>query len=418
MSNESARMFTAQAAIRAGKKQQARDLLHEELEHNPQNFRAWLWLAGLAESVQDSLKFVHEAEQLNPHDPGVHKARAWAEQRLALQKQTRLAAVEVPDGTQELTTASHPGTEDETSQRVDALRDQKRAATRKTAPRRRRRFILAGLLLLIAAAILSALQWGNAAIEMALGAAPASEVASAGETRSPTATPQSTALSSVADSVALHFVSGKFAPQESVALPSDSDDVEPTSDATADATDTPVAMEPKPVNDSENEPRPTWTLTPSPTFTPTATPTPAPTFVSEEQVVVGGAVRPAGVGPNERWIDVNLTTQRLVAYEGDNAVFNSLVSSGTWMHPTVTGEFRVWLRYTAQTMDGRRLGYDYYLTNVPFVMYFYRDYALHGTYWHNNFGTPMSHGCVNLPTPAAEWIFNWSTIGTLVNVHY
>jgi lipoprotein-anchoring transpeptidase ErfK/SrfK len=129
-------------------------------------------------------------------------------------------------------------------------------------------------------------------------------------------------------------------------------------------------------------------------------------------------IRPAGVGPNEKWVDVNLTSQTLVAYEGNTPVFDSLISSGTWLYPTVTGQFRVYLRYQAQTMDGRRLGYDYYLPNVPYVMYFYNDYALHGTYWHNNFGTPMSHGCVNLPTPAAQWIFNWSTIGTLVNVHY
>jgi lipoprotein-anchoring transpeptidase ErfK/SrfK len=76
------------------------------------------------------------------------------------------------------------------------------------------------------------------------------------------------------------------------------------------------------------------------------------------------------------------------------------------------------LRYESQTMDGRLLGYDYYLENVPYVMYFYQDYALHGTYWHNNFGTPMSHGCVNLPTADAGWLFNWTSIGTLVNVHY
>jgi len=143
----------------------------------------------------------------------------------------------------------------------------------------------------------------------------------------------------------------------------------------------------------------------------------APTFVSEDNAVVP-VLRPAGVGPNEKWIDVNLTRQVLVAYEGDVPVFDTLVSSGTWNHPTVTGQFRIYLRFTAQTMDGRRLGYDYYLENVPYVMYFFEDYALHGTYWHNNFGTPMSHGCVNLPTPAAEWIFNWSSMGTLVNVHY
>jgi lipoprotein-anchoring transpeptidase ErfK/SrfK len=126
----------------------------------------------------------------------------------------------------------------------------------------------------------------------------------------------------------------------------------------------------------------------------------------------------ANYASGERWIDVNLSTQRLTAYEGNQAVYSSLISSGTWAYPTVTGQFHIWLRYEAQTMNGYRLGYDYYLPNVPYVMYFYKDYALHGTYWHNNFGTPMSHGCVNLPTPAAQWLYNWSSYGTMVNVHY
>lgn len=128
--------------------------------------------------------------------------------------------------------------------------------------------------------------------------------------------------------------------------------------------------------------------------------------------------RPAASSGGERWVDVNLTNQYLTAYEGNTPVFNSPISSGTYLHPTVVGKFRVYLRYESQTMDGRNLGFNYVLPGVPYVMYFYRGFALHGTYWHNNFGTPMSHGCVNLPTPAAQWIYNWSDYGLLVNVHY
>ena len=69
-------------------------------------------------------------------------------------------------------------------------------------------------------------------------------------------------------------------------------------------------------------------------------------------------------------------------------------------------------------MDGSRLGYDYYLENVPYVMYFFEDYALHGAYWHNNFGYQMSHGCVNIAPSDAGWIYNWSAYGTVVNVHH
>jgi LysM repeat protein len=119
-----------------------------------------------------------------------------------------------------------------------------------------------------------------------------------------------------------------------------------------------------------------------------------------------------------RWIDINLTTQRLTAYEGNRAVFSAAVSTGIWRYPTVVGKFRIYHRVLSQTMDGRRLGFNYVLHNVPYVMYFYRDYAIHGTYWHSNFGTPMSHGCVNMSTPDAKWLYNWSSYGTLVNVHY
>ena len=128
--------------------------------------------------------------------------------------------------------------------------------------------------------------------------------------------------------------------------------------------------------------------------------------------------RPFGLAIGEKWIDVNISSQSLIAYEGEVPVFDSLVSTGTNQHPTVTGQFRIWLRFQSQDMDGYRLGYDYFLRNVPYVQYFYNDYSLHGTFWHSNFGNPMSHGCVNLPTPAAEWLYNWAEYGTLVNIHY
>lgn len=172
------------------------------------------------------------------------------------------------------------------------------------------------------------------------------------------------------------------------------------------------------------QPLPTWTPTsePTPTLAPTMTPspTPEPTATSEPIPLSIGApaVRPAGVADGERWINVNLSTQTLVAFEGDVPVFETLVSSGLPQWPTVTGQYRTYMKYESQTMNGYLLGYDYYLPDVPYVMYFYEDYAIHGTYWHSNFGTPMSHGCVNVSTPDAGWLFNWAPVGTVVNVTY
>jgi lipoprotein-anchoring transpeptidase ErfK/SrfK len=129
------------------------------------------------------------------------------------------------------------------------------------------------------------------------------------------------------------------------------------------------------------------------------------------------SIRPNGVGATEHWIDVDLGTQTLVAYEGDTPVLTSAISSGMAQWPTVTGQFRTWMKHETQDMSGYHLGYNYYLPDVPYVMYFFQDYAIHGAYWHNNFGTPMSHGCVNMNPADAGWLFAWAPLGTLVNVH-
>jgi lipoprotein-anchoring transpeptidase ErfK/SrfK len=120
------------------------------------------------------------------------------------------------------------------------------------------------------------------------------------------------------------------------------------------------------------------------------------------------------VGNGARWIDVDLTNQMVYAYEGDVAVNSFLVSTGTWLTPTVTGRHKIYVKVRVQDMSGP----GYHLKDVPYVMFFSGDYGLHGTYWHNNFGTPMSRGCVNLTIDDAAWLFNWASVGTVVNVHY
>jgi lipoprotein-anchoring transpeptidase ErfK/SrfK len=123
---------------------------------------------------------------------------------------------------------------------------------------------------------------------------------------------------------------------------------------------------------------------------------------------------PKGLKPGERWVDVNLTTQTVHAYEGETLVRSFLVSTGRQNTPTVTGQYRIYIKLEKTDMRGP----GYHLKDVPFTMYFFRGYGFHGTYWHNNFGTPMSHGCVNMATPDAEWLFNFADVGTLVSVRY
>lgn len=115
-----------------------------------------------------------------------------------------------------------------------------------------------------------------------------------------------------------------------------------------------------------------------------------------------------------RWIEVNLSNQTLTAWQGDTAVMHTYISSGTSATPTVTGRFRIGNKLTSQRMVGP--GYD--LPGVPWVMYFYQAYAIHGAYWHSNFGTPMSHGCVNMTISDAQALYEWAAPGTEVYVHY
>ena len=119
-------------------------------------------------------------------------------------------------------------------------------------------------------------------------------------------------------------------------------------------------------------------------------------------------------GNGERWIDVNLSEQRVYVYEGDVTVNTFIVSTGLPDTPTVTGKYQIYVKVPIQNMSGP----GYYLPNVPWVMYFYESYGFHGTYWHNNFGRPMSRGCVNMRTDDAAWLYNWASVGTVVNVHY
>ena len=115
----------------------------------------------------------------------------------------------------------------------------------------------------------------------------------------------------------------------------------------------------------------------------------------------------------KRWVEIDLSSQTLTAWDDEDVYLHVKISSGLSKTPTPVGHYNVWHMNESQTMSGP----GYSLPNVKFNMYFHRGYAMHGAYWHNNFGQPMSHGCVNMREEEAEKLYRFIDLGTEVWVH-
>jgi len=126
------------------------------------------------------------------------------------------------------------------------------------------------------------------------------------------------------------------------------------------------------------------------------------------------APAPAPAPSGSKWISIDLSSQRLTAFVGNTAVWSTAVSTGLARTPTPVGRYSIQYKVSSTTMSGP----GYYLTGVPWVMGFIGAYSIHGAYWHNNFGNPMSHGCVNLPVGSAQWLYNWSYVGLPVVIQW
>ncbi len=116
---------------------------------------------------------------------------------------------------------------------------------------------------------------------------------------------------------------------------------------------------------------------------------------------------------SQRWIEIDLSRQKLVAWEGNIPVYAVNISSGKASTPTRTGTFAVQTKYRVARMTGD----DYDVPDVPYTMYYDGGMAIHGAYWHNLFGNPVTHGCTNVAVNHAKWLFNWASVGTPVVVH-
>ena len=380
-------VIKAREALRRGDRQSARQLGEQAALLAPHLEDVWLVLAASDSNPWDALAYAQKALEINPHSTRARQAVEWASGRLRPAKVQAAAAVTEGIG-QSAVVVPEP------QKRVyrEAIASPQLIYTKRVWP------------YAVGAVVLACAVLGFAAYSAVTHPALASIVKN---------------------------VSAPISKQENLWAPVDI--VKPTitpigaSAFAVQAADTPTSV-PTAIPTRKSTLSPTNLPTSAPTEEPRATKTPAatetpgsmameiivdtPTGQNVESVAVQDVYPAKGNGA--RWIDVNLSEQRVYAYEGDVIVNSFIVSTGTARTPTVTGKFKIWIKLKSTTMSGP----GYHLTNVPYAMYFYKGYGLHGTYWHNNFGTPMSHGCVNLTTADAGWLYNWAFEGTEVNVHY
>jgi len=391
-----AREFIAQAraALKNGNKESARDLGEKAALLAPDLEDAWLVLTAADSNPEDALAYAQKALELNPGSMRARKGVEWAMGKL---KQAQLSPEPIPSlGAQAVSASRTASVYDEAPAAPVKRTAQKNPPVEKKSGNRNLMFVALAVGVVICIALGFAIWWAynNLAFASFLSAnqsAPAQEV---------------------------HWARVDI-PKPGVAPMDVSVFVQPTSAATVSS----LVVADVPTSRPTLAPidLPTSVPTEAPTATPEATETPGvmamdiladtPTNAPNVPPVV---VASNGGNGGAHWIDVNLSTQSVNAYEGDTVVNSFIVSTGTSLTPTVTGKYKIWIKFKSTSMSGP----GYYLPDVPYVMYFYKGFGLHGTYWHNNFGTPMSHGCVNLRTSDAEWLYYWATVGTVVNVHY
>jgi len=355
----------ARNALKSGDKSAARQFATQAARLAPELEDAWLLMAALA-GPQARVEYLRRALQINPHSERAKKGLAW--------------------------------TKEQGSEPIPAEKTQPIPVPepRPQSARKRKNLVYAALLGLVLLCLVGGVIFASAA------------------------TPVSALFSLVWAPVPAPIAAPSALPTKiRVPSPAPTATFPPTQTFTASPSLTATTVfSATPDPSPSPSPAPSETATEAASPTPLATDTPEPTLapsatLAAAQAPAAGSASTGGSG-GAHWIDVDLTHQMVYAYEGDTLVNSFLVSTGAAPYRTVTGSYAVYERH----IKGNMWGPGYFLPDVPYIMYFHKGYALHGAYWHTNFGTPMSHGCVNLSIPDAEWLYYWSSMGTRVKVHY
>ncbi len=394
----------ARNALRENRRTEARQWAERAASLAPQLEDSWLILAAIA-SPRASVEYIQKAQQINPDSPRARRGMEWAMQRLRVDSEQRA----IPPGAQGTSPNEPAGVPVSRLPAAAPAASATPTPSRPAAPPRPRGkmpFLLIGIGLLVCMlAGISAVMSPALASFLHTSAAPRPLSWAQAPIPKPTYTPASPLALNVQ---ATSGISLSATPEASAEADATLAPDQPTESAASQPAEQPTGQ---PTEEFPPTAEPTWSGSLSLEF---VNSTPVTSSTSQAAAPEATPVPGYSASSGEHWIDVDLTHQMVYAYDGNNVANSFLVSTGLWGTPTVTGKYHIYvkLRYTDMSGPG------YYLPDVPYTMYFFQSYGLHGTYWHHNFGTPMSHGCVNLSIPDAEWLYNFASVGTLVNVHY
>ena len=401
------------AAAVEGKRATAERLLRASLALDARNHQAWFWLAGVVKSPEESIQCLERVLELTPDDPRALEGLEWAKQRL--ESQTSVAAVQdaivgsnVTDG----------------RERTEMVASRPLASSAKAQASRVMWIALAVSLILLALAVVLGV-W------LALGQGRSSKPGEPGGS-TPTAPAPIVIVPSTPGAPVLYRVDRGESLQPTGAMLTQPPGItarvlsslhaEESTHADAAMQEPIVAIAPavpalsSPVRSTHAGPetsgfRPDWYSAGSPLAflnAPDWRTLPAITSVPESHGDPNQPVKHPG-----KWIDVDISDQTLRAFEEDRIVMDVKVSSGPATAPTVEGTFRIQRKYRAIDMWGM----DYYVPAVPYAMFFYDGYAIHGAYWHHRFGQPTGHGCVNMRPEDARRLFEWAEPRSAVEAH-
>jgi lipoprotein-anchoring transpeptidase ErfK/SrfK len=392
-------------AARANQFEKARTYLTQVLDQDPLNIPAMFWLAYVAPSPQESISLLERILTLQPGNECALAGIRWAERRM-----TPSAAKTQPEPPRPQAASAQPDQETSPPAKIARKRllsaaDARKQARKSALAHRARRTIdplLAVVVIIGAATMLSvgiwALMFGPPATLAAWFPVSIESFSAASSVVStPLESPTSPAQEGVApknftsktDTIVIEIPQ----PSEEIALITEAD---------------PLNISPIPAAGSDQEASPALAANEQ------IAPASPVTFIGPAEQLLDGprlfqpvdearlAYRPNS--PDEKWIEVDVTKQRVTAWEGNTPVMAFISSTGLPNTPTVLGKFNIYWKLESTLM----VGPGYYLPQVPHTMYFYAGYSLHGAYWHNNFGQPMSHGCVNLSLDDARELFEWA----------